>query len=341
MKFPLDNEWPNDGLERIDACPYCGSAINKLAYGNVQDWAFYCAPGKWNYWECENCQSLYLNPRPTLSTIGAAYAKYFTHGAYETANIGVALKERLKNEWWSYTLKGNIAPRLHLPKWLERAISPIGKRIGVPFGWAVLATSPKKGRFMDVGCGDGQTVKVAEQLGWDAMGIEIDPVAVSSAQKNGLNIIEGTFERLAQYEQQFDCIMCSHVLEHVHTPQDLLDKLKRALKPGGILLLSLPNALSALRIHFGENWRGLEAPRHISIPAEPQLIRMLEELGFKVTSIADNGCETAEPSYRIQRRGLTLNRHDKAKARRLNITPLATPAGNDFIKLICEAPFEM
>ena len=336
MISPIDKDWPEKDLEHIDACPYCGSQERTLAYGDVQDWAFYCAPGKWNYWDCTNCRSLYLNPRPTRATIGAAYAKYFTHTTSESTNLLHLIKDRMKNEWWSYSLSANLEPRLHLPKLFSGAITLIGKRIGVPFGWMSLANLPK-GRFMDVGCGDGQTVNVARQLGWDAMGIEIDPAAVRTAQRSGLNIVEGTYEQLTQYEQQFDCIICSHVLEHVHDPRDLLAKLKIAIKPGGVLLLSLPNALSALRQHFGANWRGLEAPRHISIPAEPQLIQMLTELGFKVESMADNGRETAASSYRIQRRGLVLSRHDNAMARRLDIRPLEIPVGNDFIKLICEA----
>lgn len=336
MSSPLDQEWPAESLERVDACPYCGSHERTLAFGDVQDWSFQCAPGKWNYWDCVNCQSLYLDPRPTRSTIGAAYAKYYTHGSAEPVSSLHMMKERLRNECLSQKLNANVEPRLHLPKILDGLIALIGNRVVVPFGWMSLANRPK-GRFMDVGCGAGQTVTLARQLGWEAMGIEIDPAAVRSAQRTGLNIVEGAYEQLAQYEQQFDCIMCSHVLEHVHDPRDLLAKLKVALKPGGVLLLTLPNSLSALRRHFGANWRGLEAPRHLSIPSEQKLMQLLAESGFSIKSMADNGVETAAESYRIQRRGSVINRLDIAMARRLNIQPLATGAGNDFIKLVCEA----
>ena len=336
MSSPLDQAWPEEGLERVEACPYCGSDQRTLAYKDVQDWSFFCAPGKWDYWDCADCQSLYLDPRPTRSTIGAAYAKYYTHSTAESFSFLNMIKNRMKNEWWSHRLNADIEPRLHLPKLLNGVLAPIGKRVGVPFGWISLANRPK-GRFMDVGCGAGQTVGVARQLGWDAMGLEIDPAAVRAAQRTGLNIVEGTYELLTQYEQQFDCIMCSHVLEHVHDPRDLLVKLKTAIKPGGVLLLSLPNSLSALRRHFGPNWRGLEAPRHLSIPSEQKLMQLLAESGFSIKSMANNGVETAAESYRIQRRGSVINRLDITMARRLNIQPLATGAGNDFIKLVCEA----
>lgn len=336
MTSPLDQEWPEQDLERVHSCPYCGSHERTLAYKDVQDWSFHCAPGKWNYWDCVNCQSLYLDPRPTQSTIGAAYAKYYTHSNGEPASLLQAMKARLRNECLSQKLNANIEPRLHLPKILNGLIALIGKRVVMPFGWMTLANHPK-GRFMDVGCGAGMTVAMAQQLGWNAMGLEIDPAAVRTAQQSGLNIVEGTYEKLMQYEGKLDCIMCSHVLEHVHDPLDLLVKLKTALKPGGLLLLTLPNSLSALRRHFGADWRGIEAPRHLSIPSEPQLMQLLAESGFSVQSVADNGIETAAESYRIQRRGSVINKQDITKARQLNIRPLAISAGNDFIKFVCEA----
>jgi 2-polyprenyl-3-methyl-5-hydroxy-6-metoxy-1,4-benzoquinol methylase len=336
MTSPLDQEWPEQDLERVHACPYCGSNERTLAFKDVQDWSFHCAPGKWNYWDCINCQSLYLDPRPTLSSIGAAYAKYYTHSNGEPASFLHAMKARLRNECLSQTLNANIEPRLHIPKVLNGIIALIAKRVLMPFGWMTLANHPK-GRFMDVGCGAGMTVAMAQQLGWNSMGLEIDPAAVRTAQQRGLNIVEGTYEQLTHYEHQFDCIMCHHVLEHVHDPLDMLAKLNLALKPGGMLLLALPNSLSALRRHFGADWRGLEAPRHLAIPSQPQLIRLLTECGFSMQSISDDGVETAAESYRIQRRGSSISRQDLVMARQLEDQPLATTAANDFIKLICEA----
>jgi 2-polyprenyl-3-methyl-5-hydroxy-6-metoxy-1,4-benzoquinol methylase len=334
MTSPIDQAWPEEGLERVEACPYCDSHRRTLAYKDVQDWSFNCAPGKWDYWDCEDCKSLYLDPRPTPPSIGLAYVQYYTHGNSEPPSFLYGMKARLRNESLSKTLNANIGPRLNLPSLFNGVVELIGKRVVMPFGWRLLAELPK-GRFIDVGCGAGQTVDLARQLGWDAMGIEIDPAAVHAAQKTGLNILEGDYNELTKYEQQFDCIMCSHVLEHVHQPRDLLKKLQSALKPGGVLLLTLPNSLSALRRHFGTDWRGLEAPRHLCIPSEPQLIQILKNAGFTLKSLADNNTDTAAESYRIQRRGISSATEDAKKASELQISPLSFPNGNDFIKLVC------
>ncbi len=334
MKTPRDQDWPTDGIEQVNTCPFCNSSHRTLAYGDVEDWAFGCAPGKWNYWDCTVCKCLYLDPRPTQSSIGLAYSTYYTHSNHQANSLLQLFKSRLRNECLSRLLGADIKLRMNLPKLFSRLLASISRRVVVPFGWVELANLPK-GRFIDVGCGAGLTVGIAKQLGWDAMGLEVDPAAVNEAQKTGLNILEGTYEQLANYSGQFDCIMSSHVLEHVHDPLDMLTKIKAALKPGGLLLLTLPNSLSALRFYFGANWRGLEAPRHLAIPSQTYLIETLNGLGFTIDSKADNDLATAAESFRITRRDLTMNKRDVAMAKKLKIQPLTQPTGNDFIKFVC------
>jgi hypothetical protein len=52
------------------------------------------------------------------------------------------------------------------------------------------------------------------------------------------------------------------------------------LNTGGVLIISLPNADSHVRFQFGKFWRGLEAPRHISIPTLNKLVSLLKALGY-------------------------------------------------------------
>lgn len=340
MSQSLDQVWPKADLEDVRRCPYCASENRTVAYSNVQDWSFNCASGKWTYWDCTNCHSLYLDPRPTLATIGSAYDKYYTHGGVASVFSLQAFKSRLKNECLSYKLKANLLPRLHLPSLFNGFVKYVGSFVHPPFGW-ILLSDWQKGRLMDIGCGDGRTVAWARLQGWDAMGIEIDPAAARYAQKLGLNVLEETYEKLSDYHQTFDCIVCSHVLEHVHTPLDLVHRIKQALKPGGKLILTLPNAQSALRHHFGIDWRGLEAPRHIAIPSQTQLRALLTQAGFLVDYHADNYLATAVESYRIRRRGKLISPRDLTMARQLNIVPLNTPNGNDFIKFVCTLPADV
>ena len=122
--------------------------------------------------------------------------------------------------------------------------------------------------------------RIAKDLGWDITGLEIDPNAVKAAKEQGLNVIEGSFNHLAQVTESFDCVICSHVLEHVYEPSTLIDLLTKKVKPQGVLLLSLPNSKSHVRSLYGANWRGVEAPRHLGIPALSKVVELLRAKGF-------------------------------------------------------------
>ena len=308
-KAMIDEDWPNSELEDVNACPYCGSKERALAYNDVHDWSFYSAPGKWSFWDCKNCEALYLNPRPTEATIGKAYAKYYTHN--ENADSFLQqVKVRLKNECFSQWLGTPIYPRLNLPKSLNFLLKPFKRMINMPYELRALVSHPTKGQLLDLGCGSGNKLKIAIQLGWDVTGLEIDPNAVRAAREQGLNVIEGGYRELAQFSDCFDCVICSHVLEHVHQPLELLDLLARVLKPGGLLLISLPNAKSHVRECFGPNWRGLEAPRHIAIPALRQMVALIQARGFVQVDQLDVYGATEIESHRIGQRKLSASMKD-------------------------------
>lgn len=245
------------------------------------------------------------------------------------------VKERVRNECWSHWLKTDLRPRLYVSKGLRWLLEPLKTHLVEPFVIAELVKLPP-GRLVDVGCGNGRMLSVAKQLGWQAVGLEIDPAAVHAARIQGLDILEGSYARLDEFKEQLDCIICSHVLEHVHDPQDMLTKLAEALKPGGTLLLSLPNATSLVRNHFGNDWRGLEAPRHLSIPSMRQLEANLREIDFSIRQRQPTRLGTAAESSRIQRRGTRLTAHDKAVAKKLTAdTALSSHQQCDFVEFVC------
>lgn len=159
---------------------------------------------------------------------------------------------------------------------------------------------------------------------------------MQAAQAQGLQVEQGGYELLENYRGQADCLVCSHVLEHVHAPLHLLALLRAALKPGGVLLLSAPNASSHLRRHYGENWRGLEAPRHLAIPDARWLTGWMQGQGFDCTQVASFPLETAIESERMRRRGLTTEPADvqAAKAVLRSMAP-ATLVEQDVVQLVC------
>jgi SAM-dependent methyltransferase len=179
-------------------------------------------------------------------------------------------------------------------------------------------------------------LKLAKGLGWKAIGLEVDIAAVQVARSSGLDVIEGSHSRLTEYADKFDCIICSHVLEHIHDPIVMIHNMSKALKLGGVLLLSLPNATSQLRFHFGNDWRGLEAPRHLAIPSLRRLETILSSAGFSPRQVLQHPMATAVESARIRRRGIRITRRDIAAERRL-AAHLEFSSGDkyDLLELVC------
>ena len=257
--------WPADELESVDACPYCGSPSRQAVDDDVRDWYYRSSAQRWFYWQCTACLSLFLDPRPCAPFVGKAYANYYTHGV-KSGGWREAFKQRMRNECYSHWLKANFDPRFRVPCFMPALFESLRDRVQIPFGLDVICRVPP-GRILDVGCGSGNLLSLAQQVGWQATGIEFDPGAVAAARGNGLNVIEGDYRTIATFSQLYDFVICSHVIEHVDNPLLLLELLAGAVKDAGVLALSFPNAQSHLRKIYRGYWRGYEAPRHLSIPA--------------------------------------------------------------------------
>ena len=331
----IDESWAADDLDQVDACPYCGSTGRNVAYRETQDWSFYCAPGKWTYWDCSDCGTLYLNPRPSKESIGRAYSTYYTHGVsnlYKALSLGKSLVRNLCYlAWYGIELRPSIA----LPKFLFPLLSVFRNRIAAPsFILQELHRLPK-GRVVDVGCGDGMFLDVAKQFGWHTLGIEVDPEAAKVVRASGHEVVQNTYEALAAFDNEIDCIICSHVLEHVHDPKALFFAMSEALKLGGVVLLSLPNAGSIVRSAVSDNWRGLEAPRHLVIPRYEGLLEAARLFGFEKKFSTISRFETLDASLLIaQRRGIDTPDFCAGVARLQTVKDSVTEVNSDFINVV-------
>ncbi|MFN7230118.1 MAG: methyltransferase domain-containing protein, partial [Synechococcaceae cyanobacterium] len=83
-------------------------------------------------------------------------------------------------------------------------------------------------------------------------------------------------EQFLTCAHRWDIINFSHSLEHIVNPIPVLERAIAHLNPGGLLLIDAPSVDSlSLRV-WGPFWQGLEAPRHLSIPAPNQVVRLLQ-----------------------------------------------------------------
>lgn len=103
--------------------------------------------------------------------------------------------------------------------------------------------SPDKGELLEIGCGTGEFLYLAQNTGWNVTGIEPSTKASSYAVEHyKLNIINSVWnEKLSNSAQKFDAIVFWHVLEHIPDPVIFLNQLRLKLKPNGIIFFSIPN----------------------------------------------------------------------------------------------------
>jgi 2-polyprenyl-3-methyl-5-hydroxy-6-metoxy-1,4-benzoquinol methylase len=332
----MESAWPIEDLEVVGACPYCDSKHRSLAYGDVRDWTFDSAPGRWAYWDCQECKALYLDPRPTVASVGAAYGRYYTHTQLPSGTAVYGLKRRLINECWSHWLGADINPRLGVPRLLAPLLRVLYEKAPPPFELESLAKLPK-GELLDVGCGSGTTLKLGALLGFRTTGLEKDPSAVSAARCQGLNVLEGTYQALRECPRSFDYLICSHVLEHVHEPRLLLELVETTLRDRGVAFISCPNSQSYVRKRFGASWRGLEAPRHLAIPSLEYLVKSVRQLGFSVNRVDPVGSTTVRESKRILKRRMKSSGAISQETPQEDFgNPLNYQSNPDLIQLICE-----
>ena len=287
-----DTQWSVDELETLEHCPICQSTARTVLYENLTDTLFRCAPGRWTLHACNGCGTAYLDPRPSAASIGKAYAQYCTHptAANQTATqraSGLGSKLRTlaraslnsyRNARWQMALTpSNTWGRYAVP-W----ILPVRSLIEQQMRHMPSQPEGRPGRLLDVGCGNGAFLQMAQAAGWSVQGLDFDPIAVAEARRQGLAVDLGGIDQLADLAQTYDWITCSHVLEHVHDPQQLLHSIRRLLRPGGTLWLQTPNLDSIGHRTYGPHWVGVDSPRHLTLLTLPSLRRALEKAGFQI-----------------------------------------------------------
>lgn len=121
--------------------------------------------------------------------------------------------------------------------------------------------------------------------GYDVYGIEINPDVVKRGQKIGLKVKLSNLNKIEYPDNYFDEIYLTHVLEHIHSINEILSDLYRCLKPNGILKIEVPNIESFDAKNFGEFWRHLDIPRHLYHFSPNTLKELLKKHGFIIKEL--------------------------------------------------------
>ena len=133
-------------------------------------------------------------------------------------------------------------------------------------------------RVLDAGAGAGRLVEALRRSGYDALGIEPSPRSAAMAASAGRPVRE---ERIEHHRDEgLDAVVLWHVLEHLDEPAAALATARAWLRPGGLLLVGVPNIASLQAAVGGQGWLHLDAPRHRVHLTPAGLHALLDDSGF-------------------------------------------------------------
>jgi SAM-dependent methyltransferase len=133
-------------------------------------------------------------------------------------------------------------------------------------------------RVLDIGCGTGELLDVIRATGNNQiMGIEPSGQAAEIARKDrNLKVKTGTLEQVNLPSASIDTVLLSHVLEHLPSPRSTMSEVRRVLKPGGVVIIWVPNAASIPACVLGRYWMGWDVPRHLYAFTPGSLHRLMD-----------------------------------------------------------------
>jgi 2-polyprenyl-3-methyl-5-hydroxy-6-metoxy-1,4-benzoquinol methylase len=141
----------------------------------------------------------------------------------------------------------------------------------------VRTVAPPPARLLDAGAGRGRFVAAARLAGYDASGIE--PAARGPAAPD---VAQATIDDAAIAPGSLDVVTLWHVLEHLEDPRAALDRIRTWVRPGGGLVVGVPNLASLQARIGGDRWFHLDVPRHRVHYTPEGLTLLLSSRGFTV-----------------------------------------------------------
>lgn len=164
---------------------------------------------------------------------------------------------------------------------------------------ALIESRRGRGALLDVGCGDGLFLKVARDAGWSVDGIEFSPEgARRSSHRLGRPVAVGDLAAASGLRGPFDVVSLWHVLEHLVSPSSMLEAARLRLRPGGLLVVAVPN-LDNLPMRAAYRLaRGRPLPLYEQEAREPHLSHFsprtlrdfLERRGFEEMELCADLC---------------------------------------------------
>lgn len=117
-----------------------------------------------------------------------------------------------------------------------------------------------EGRLLDIGAGTGDFLKIAKNKGWQIDGVEPDLGARALAAAKQVSLRSSIDDVV---NETFDVVSLWHVLEHMSNLDETIKRIESFVRPGGYLIIAVPNFRSFDAKHYGSFWAAFDVPRHL------------------------------------------------------------------------------
>lgn len=197
--------------ESISACNLCGH--NQVVV-QPQKARFLGLPAGLGIVTCLRCGLTFMSPRPTQ----AEYARYYNDEPVYSSD--------------AYSARAESRTEFYL-----RRIPQLEAALG------------RKGKLLEIGCGTGHFLNLAQAAGWQVCGVDISaPFCRYAVEMFGLDVRQAnSLEQCNFSDESFDLIYSTHVFEHLVDPMHAFIQVRRILKHDGILVIEVPQQFISLR----------------------------------------------------------------------------------------------
>lgn len=239
-------------------CPACGGSRSSLA------WVKY----ELNYLTCQECNTIYISPRPPPAVL-EDYYRHSENYAYWNDVIFPA-SESARRE------------KLFRPR-AERVVE-ICKRRGV-----------ESGTLLEIGAGFGTFGEEVSRLQSFSryLAVEPTPRLAATCRSRGLEVLEAPIEQVSLGEGSIDAIACFEVVEHLFCPRDIIVKAHHLLRPGGLMIVSVPNC-GGFDIMLLKDKSSSVDSEHLNYFNPASLALLFEAIGFDILEVLTPGKLDAE-----------------------------------------------
>ena len=240
-------------------CPACDAAESRPKYHKYS----------FDYQECVNCSTVYMNPRPSAELLGEFYARSVNYD-YWNAYIFPASEETRRQ-------------RIFIPR-VDRVLEYCDK-----YGSG-------KQSMLEVGAGFGTFCEEMQSRNTFGRIVAIEPTPSLSetCRSKAIETIEQPIEEVVIPENElFDLVVNFEVIEHLFSPKNFIRKCADFLNTGGLFVVTCPNGSGFDIVTLKEVSKTIDH-EHLNYLNPASLSHLLETCGFEVLEVLTPGILDAE-----------------------------------------------